>query len=116
MRCPACNSTREALGIADPCGCGASAPCPPVAQWPRAFKRWVIERLVLSALAPHGGDCDFAWQHQLAMMFRGTSVRQPDGTVAHFSFSATPDEVFATAYRKAMSAASTPPAGGADAR
>lgn len=106
MRCPACGVEREpTLAIDARCGCGASAPCPPVHAWPRELKRWVQERLVLAALAPHGGDTDYAWRHMLAVLFRGVSVKQHDGTVQHFSFAATPDEVFAVAYARAMQAA-----------
>lgn len=99
MRCLGCGSALDVTTPPDvPCAsCGAVRVCPPYEQWPRHLKRWLVDRLVASALAPHGGPCDFAWQHMLAMQLRGTTTALPHGGVASFSRVATPHEVYATA-------------------
>ncbi len=84
--------------------CGVAQTCPPVSAWPRELKRWVVDRLLQTKLAQHGGDCDHAWKHLLAMALRNTTVPQPHGPPLTLSFAASPDDVYAAALRLASEA------------
>jgi hypothetical protein len=76
--CFACGHTDRVTSDPAACGgCGLPTTMPPVAEWPRPVKAYLVKAMLARAFAPYNGNEDRGWLSLLDTTFVRARVKVP---------------------------------------